>query len=1463
MYNPITTYRIQFHKEFNLDQFEQVIPYLQQLGIGTLYASPVFASTPGSTHGYDALDSNSINAEIGTEAQLRTIARQLRLQGIGWLQDIVPNHMSFDSRNPWLLDVLEKGKHSQYANYFDIAWDGANGKLMVPFLGVSLQDALQNDELKLAVENGRLFVKYYEAGYPLTPHSYQTVLAAGAQKPDAIAQLLQQMQDIKQTEEPKAHAQQWDEWLKQLAGLMKNEKVHQWIDAQLQAVNGDKEKLRALLEEQHYRLCHWQETDGAINYRRFFTVNGLICLNIQDKEVLQEHHRLIKQLVEEGVLQGLRIDHVDGLYDPTKYLEELRSMMGEGTYTIVEKILEPGEELPTYWPIQGTSGYEFLALVNNLLTQKSSEEPFTQFYNSLVNDHRTLPQQVRDKKAHILYHHMGGELENLYQLLMNSGLIAQEDFAQMRTEDIKTAIAEVLIHCPVYRFYGNSLPLDETETGELQKIFAQVKAGRPDLTGGVDLLEGVILHRPQQRGGDYQKAALHFYQRLMQFTGPLMAKGVEDTLMYTYNRFIGHNEVGDSPEAFGIAQKAFHQAMQQRQQQWPLALNATATHDTKRGEDARARLNVLTDLPNEWLKAVEEWMEGNQPLKKGGAPDRNDEYFIYQTIVAQTPKPPKGGLSNAQPSPVEEAAKQSELSKSEVRSEALTNSPLGGLGVSEYASRLSEYLQKALREAKRHSNWTTPNEAYEKATKEFAVALLDPSTAFWKSFEPLLHKVAEYGVVNSLVQTVLKFMCPGVPDVYQGCELWDFSFVDPDNRRPVDYALRQEMLQELEAQKEDENFLQQLWEDRSSGKIKLWLVQQLSLLRKQKADFFAKADYVPLKIKGKYSNNVFAFARKGQRTWYVVVLPLNIAALCEKQKCAVTEIDWADTKLLLPDGVRPQWEHLLTGVGDEHEKEISIQHLFAKLPFALLKGKQAISERGAGVLLHISSLPSPFGIGDLGPEAYAFADFLYRSNQKYWQLLPLNPTEAGQGHSPYSSISSMAGNYLFISPQLLVKEGLLEAGEMQAAQLPQKGKTDYAEAERVKKALLHTAWQKFKTGINSIGGNSEVVVKVEGDTSLHQFAAMQNEFEVFCEGQKEWLNDFAVYAVLKQAHNGQPWYEWPDELKNRDEAALEKLRSEHADEILFFKWQQFLFDKQWKALKTYCHEREIGLVGDMPFYVSYDSADVWAHRSIFKLDEGGNRLGMAGVPPDAFSDDGQLWGMPVFDWEALKEQNYEWWIQRLRKNIELFDVVRLDHFRAFAGYWEVPAGETTARNGEWKTGPGAPFFEAVQQAFGKLPFIAEDLGEITPDVLQLRDQFNLPGMRILQFAFDENIAKSDYIPHNYTRNSWVYTGTHDNNTTRGWFNDELNEETRHRIMQYVGRHISDADVAHALCRLAFGSVANTAVIPLQDLLELDSNGRMNKPGAGEDNWGWRLLPGQLHHHAEEALRRWTELFNRE
>jgi malto-oligosyltrehalose synthase len=906
MNNPISTYRLQFHKDFTFNDFEKIIPYLQKLGVGTIYASPVFEATPGSVHGYDGVNPHKINPEIGTEEQLLNISQRLRELGIKWLQDIVPNHMAFDPYNPWLKDVLEKGQKSVYASFFDVPWTGKiyHGKIMLPFLGSPIGEVIENGELKVDFEEPRFVLKYYDNTYPLRLRSYITILQAGEGDPNqAVQQLLDQVKDIQRSDEPEAYKETLHEFQLQLAALVKNEKTKDYLESCLQKINEDKELIRKIADEQVYQLVNWQKTDYKINFRRFFTVNGLICLNMQDKDVFLHYHRYIRELMDKQVFQGLRIDHIDGLFDPTRYLEQLRESAGEDTYIVVEKILEPGEGLPDYWPIQGTTGYDFLAIVNNVFTEKGSKEQFTRFYKELVNDDRSIHQQLHDKKSYILHENMGGELSNLYHLFTDMNLVDEEELNKVDANILKEAIGELLIQCPVYRYYGNKLPLDETEASNVQDILDRISQSKPELAPAVPLLQTAILQKPKEGDKAYNNRALRFYQRCMQFTGPLMAKGVEDTLMYTYNRFIGHNEVGDSPEAFGDSPEEFHQKMLDRQQKWPISMNGTSTHDTKRGEDVRARLNVLTDLPGEWLKTVQEWQQLNKDLKENGGPDANDEYLIYQTLIGAYPMPTQGD--------------------------------------DDFKNRVQEYLQKALREAKTHSNWTTPNEEYEAATKNFAVKLLDTDAPFWKSFEQFHKKIANFGIVNSLAQVLLKFTTPGVPDIYQGTELWDFSLVDPDNRRPVDYELRQQLMNELEteANEEHENLMSQLWEHRYSAKIKLWLIHALLSDRKENEAFFANADYIQLTVEGEHASNVLAFARRHQNEWYVVAVPLHLAAICEQQQQEILSVDWKDTRIVLPSDAPANYQHLFSGINGTDKSEIAVKEIFKSLPLAVLKLK--------------------------------------------------------------------------------------------------------------------------------------------------------------------------------------------------------------------------------------------------------------------------------------------------------------------------------------------------------------------------------------------------------------------------------------------------------------------------------------------------------------------------------------------
>lgn len=496
-----------------------------------------------------------------------------------------------------------------------------------------------------------------------------------------------------------------------------------------------------------------------------------------------------------------------------------------------------------------------------------------------------------------------------------------------------------------------------------------------------------------------------------------------------------------------------------------------------------------------------------------------------------------------------------------------------------------------------------------------------------------------------------------------------------------------------------------------------------------------------------------------------------------------------------------------------------------------------MEKRAAGILMHITSLPSTFGIGDVGPGAYSFADFLYHAKQTYWQILPLTCLEKNQEYSPYSATSSMAGNHWLISPELLINEGLIHKKDLKQFQLNQTNHVNYDEAIAAKHHILKKAYYHFNV-------------------------KKQEPFEAFCHREAYWLDDYALYTTLKEHFNGNPWYKWPEPYKLRDLKTLMSFAQKHETHLVETKWLQYIFFDQWKRLKAYCHDLNIRIVGDLPFYISHDSVDVWSRPELFSLKKDGSIAGVAGVPPDYFNEHGQLWGMPVYHWDRMKEQRYDWWLKRIRKNLEMTDVLRLDHFRAFSEYWEVPSSEKTAIRGEWKPGPGASFFEVLQQEFGNLPFIAEDLGDISAAVYSLRDQFKLPGMKVLQFAFGDSLPASDHAPHNFTGNFVVYTGTHDNNTTRGWYKNELQPQHQKLVQEYTGIAVAENNIHRALARIAYSSVAQIAILPVQDILGLDDKARMNTPASTKNNWQWRLMPGQLSSREEKWLKEWTDLFAR-
>jgi 4-alpha-glucanotransferase len=495
--------------------------------------------------------------------------------------------------------------------------------------------------------------------------------------------------------------------------------------------------------------------------------------------------------------------------------------------------------------------------------------------------------------------------------------------------------------------------------------------------------------------------------------------------------------------------------------------------------------------------------------------------------------------------------------------------------------------------------------------------------------------------------------------------------------------------------------------------------------------------------------------------------------------------------------------------------------------------------RRSGVLLHLTSLPSPYGIGDLGPGAYRFADFLADAGQSIWQILPLNPTSPASGNSPYSSLSAFAGNPLLISPERLVQDGFLAPAEVEEALSCDGEKVDYAAASVYKFNLLRKAFERFACGNREDFG-----------------------FAGFCRDHAYWLNDYALFVALKEHFKGIEWGAWQSEIRHRTAAILQEWQELLADRVLAEKFFQYLFFRQWLALKSYCNQKNIQLIGDLPIYVSYDSVDVWSHPLLFELDEEQRPAVVAGVPPDYFSVTGQLWGNPVYRWQVLQQSGYRWWIQRFEHNLRLFDVIRLDHFRGFVGYWAIPAFEATAINGRWEPAPALEFFRVLAKRFSYLPIIAEDLGVITPDVREVMACFGFPGMKVLQFAFDGDPSANPYAPHNHSRNSFVYTGTHDNNTTRGWFGRELDARGKETLCRYLGRTVDEAEVHWELVRIAMMSVGATAIIPMQDLLGLGEEARMNVPAVPQGNWAWRLGSAQLSPGLAHKLARITELYGR-
>ncbi len=891
MHIPASTYRVQLHKGFTFKHLLEIIDYLNELGITTIYAAPILRSTKGSLHGYDVTDPHNIDTEIGSIDDLRSISRKLKQKGMSWLQDIVPNHMAFDTANFRLMDVLERGPDSTYYNYFDINWDhpspALHQKLLVPFLGNDLKQCVQEKQIQLFFSDNGFQIRYFDTNYPLSIRAYGYLFSVV--NSDNLRNIQIEWRNVFHHPASRESCAVWRnrklKWIQSLTSKDRNT-----MDEIVLTINSDSDMLMNLLDRQFYTLAHWKLTEREINYRRFFTINQLICLRMEDEAVFNEYHQFLHELFKEGLIQGVRIDHIDGLKDPAAYVQNLRALFGGSCYIIAEKILEAKETIPERWPLQGTSGYEFLAYVNRLLTDKKGARKLKEFYRTLVPELPAYKKLVIQNKRLILENYMGGEWDNLVEYFLKLQLYEEN----VDREKIKNALGLFMISLPVYRIYPDKLPLEGDDLRIIQETFESVNQVGYPAKKELDFLYNLFVFPAPEK----QSNILAFLQRVMQFTGPLTAKGVEDTTFYVYNPLISHDEVGDSPSKLGITTAEFHVHMLDRQQIARLSLNATATHDTKRGEDVRVRLNVLSELPDEWQTNVTRWLEMNQRFRceVGGktAPSINDEYFIYQSIVGGFP-------------------------------EDLTPND-------SWIKRVQEYIIKVVREAKVNSNWESPDEAYEKACTEFIEKIINDEPQFLSTVLSMVQKIWIHANPHALAQVLIKITAPGIPDIYQGCELWDLSYVDPDNRRPVDYQIRKNYLNQIKKKEKNDvdELLSFLASHRNAGLEKLFVTWKALDFRKNNEQIFREGTYQPLHVKG--SETFAAYARRLKDQWVLIIVPLAIADEAREENDA-----WGDSYIELPEQAPRHWKNIFTGKITEQGGQISLEDACKEFPVALLQ----------------------------------------------------------------------------------------------------------------------------------------------------------------------------------------------------------------------------------------------------------------------------------------------------------------------------------------------------------------------------------------------------------------------------------------------------------------------------------------------------------------------------------------------
>ncbi len=952
------TYRLQFNEDFTFQDASKIVDYLADLGITHVYASPIFSSRRGSTHGYDVTDPTRLNPELGTESDFTAFQEKLRERGLGLILDIVPNHMSASSENSWWLDVLEYGPDSAYASYFDIDWHPPSrmleGKVLLPVLGRPFGEALEHQELKLVLMEGKFFVQYFEALFPLAPSTYHLVLkrrlnelrtALGEEAPayqeysGIVAAAAALSDGVGQSRDAAGEKRLQFESLRQrLRQLLSSEpKVNNFVQQNLRGMDGNPKdpstltSLESLLAQQHYVLAYWQNVNEEINYRRFFTINDLVGMRMQDPLVFDATHALVLRMVEQKALAGLRIDHIDGLRDPLGYLRQLSERVASdvrfpesGLVPIfVEKILARGEPLPNSWPVAGTTGYEFANALNCFFVDPRGTKQVEQIYSRFLGRDIIYDDVLYQKKKLVMSTLLGVEMRALghqMQVLARDDRYARE----IPRNELNQALIETTAHLSVYRTYVRNLEVAHQDEERIKQALSNAQTRTPQVNPrSLEFLRDILLLRNQPHLLPGQREArLAFLMRWQQFTGPIMAKAFEDTFLYVYNPLISLNEVGGDPRPSTAPSANFPKFVIERLHDWPHALNATTTHDTKRAEDVRARISVLSEMPAEWRVQLDRWSKENARHRKlidgHPVPDRNEEIFLYQTLLGAW--------------------------------------PLVATDSASLTDRMQAYAVKATREAMVHTRWTRPNLRHEQALQRFVASILKPGSknGFLRTFGGFQDRIAYYGMMNGLSQALLKIASPGTPDFYQGSELWDFRLVDPDNRQPVDFIERNAMLSIL--RETDEAAFTRLddlvrnWKD---GRIKLYLIWKALRFRAQNSVQFAEGEFLTVESRGKRREHAAAFVRRYKKGWVLIIVPRWLARGHYPAKPEEARRFWGNTQIRLPAAAPTSWNNVFTGEsvksdGTGGRRTIRVDKLLEHFPVALLSGTTASSTDRSG-----------------------------------------------------------------------------------------------------------------------------------------------------------------------------------------------------------------------------------------------------------------------------------------------------------------------------------------------------------------------------------------------------------------------------------------------------------------------------------------------------------------------------------